>query len=308
MFSKLSFSDLYLGENNSFIGGAGLNGLSPLPEEHISNANSLREKCQAIHHDTGSSEFSISYEKTDYRVSLLHSIADTIFVLRKFPESTPLLESLYLPPAFVERLLTPKLSGIFIVSGAYASGKTTTASSIVKSRLECIGGVAVTIEDPPEMPLEGVYEKGVCYQTWVQDGDFSRKVKSAARWAPSNLFLGEIRDGETAKEALRASINGIFVICSFHAESIESAVQRFYMMASEGNSSASDVADLMSVGIRGVLHQRLIGEGSEKRLEAEMLWIEDNDHNTKSVIRERKWKGLNEITNLQRNQLAMGLL
>jgi type II secretory ATPase GspE/PulE/Tfp pilus assembly ATPase PilB-like protein len=49
---------------------------------------------------------------------------------------------------------------------------------------------------------------GVCYQTWVDQGEFGDMCRKTARYAPNIIFLGEVRDSETASEALRASING----------------------------------------------------------------------------------------------------
>lgn len=306
MLTTLNFSDLYLGSEKSYCGGAGMDGLSPLPATAQAEAHELRELCVDRHNATGHHEFSVCHNKTAYRVSLLDSMTDEVYVLRRFPASAPSLDSLKLHSVFVQRFLKPKLQGLLLVTGAYASGKTTTASAIVKGRLENLGGVAVTIEDPIEMPLEGEYEKGVCYQTWVQDGNFAPHVKSSARWAPSMLFLGEIRDGATALEALKASINGIFVVATFHAASIEAALQRFHALAaSEDSSFAADVSYLLSTALLGVVHQSLVGE-ADKRLEANMLWILEQDYTVKTFIREKRWNEVSGVVHTQRNQVVMG--
>lgn len=305
MLSSLNFSDLYLGSEKSYSGGSGMNTLLPLPDNSKAEALELRSLCVERHGATANKEFSIRHNETTYRVSLLDSMDDQVFVLRRFPNSAPTLEELKLHSVFVNRFLKPELKGLMLVVGAYASGKTTTASAILKGRLQSLGGVGVTIEDPVEMPLEGEYTKGVCYQTWAQDGNFSPYVKSAARWAPSMMFLGEIRDGATALEALKASINGIFVIATFHASSIETALQRFHALAAGQDSAyAEDVANLLSTGLIGVVHQNLIGD-ADKRLEANMLWITEKDHTIRTLIREKRWQNLNEIVHFQRNELVM---
>jgi len=81
-------------------------------------------------------------------------------------------------------LMNPDLSGLLIISGAIKSGKTTAACAIIKARLQQFGGVAVTIEDPIELPLEGSYGDGVCYQTTINKETRNQldAFRRAMRW------------------------------------------------------------------------------------------------------------------------------
>ncbi|MDA0629118.1 ATPase, T2SS/T4P/T4SS family, partial [Acinetobacter baumannii] len=141
---------------------------------------------------------------------------DVVFVLRRFPAKVPTFESLNLHNGYVSKLMQQRLSGLIVIAGPFGAGKTTTASALIAARLSKFGGVAITIEDPPEMPLEGKHGEGVCYQTWADRGGFGDATRKMARFAPSIIFLGEVRDAETAAEALRASINGRLVVCTAH--------------------------------------------------------------------------------------------
>lgn len=305
MFSTLKFSELYLGSKHFYISGAGRDGLRTLDEAYNESAIQLRGKCQEEHDSHRRDEFSICDSSITYRVSKLQSIADTVFVLRKFQDKVPILSDYNLHPKIYKNIMTPHLQGILLVCGAYSSGKTTTASAIIQERLNQIGGVCVTVEDPPEMPLDKEYEKGVCYQSWAVDGDFEPYIKKTARFAPSILFIGEIRDSKAAQEAIKAALNGILVIASFHASDIMDGLQRLHALASHNNSNSDEVADLIASGLAGVFHQKLVGDEGNKRLEIQSLWLHNDDNRLESVnhIKSRNWSKLIGPISYQRNML-----
>lgn len=215
-----------------------------------------------------------------------------------------MLDSLNIHMGYVEMLMRPKLSGLIIVSGAFGQGKTTTASAIIASRLKKFGGVGITIEDPPEMPLEGRHGDGQCYQTWVNQGEFGHACRKAARWTPSIIFLGEVRDQETAMEALRASINGRLVICTIHSDSVPMAIERIYALAKGDSGSAEDNSSLLANGLLCVVHQRL--ENEPKTPKIEFLWLGDQDaQGIRNNIRSRRWEQIASEVKLQLNNMLI---
>ena len=128
------------------------------------------------------------------------------------------------------------------------------------------------------MALEGHHGNGICYQTWVEQGGFGAEIRKAARWSPSVIFLGEVRDGESATEALRASINGRLVICTTHAASVTMAIERIYSLANASAGSSEDVASLLANGLTAVLHQRLeTNANGVKHPKLQFLWVGEND-------------------------------
>lgn len=307
MLTTLNFSELLLGEEEILISGVGNDSLEPIPSEHRAEAFEIRSLCIKMRDDLNLSEFSITYKETTFRASIIYSTADTVIVLRRFPIEVPTLDDLNLHPTFKSRLLTEKLSGLVIIAGAYASGKTTTASAMVSSRLGELGGVAVTLEDPPEMPLEGRYTKGVCYQVWVRDGNFAEGLRSAARWTPSIIFLGEVRDADSAMEALKASVNGVLVILTIHGNSIKGALERLHALASGAiGANSDDAASILSSGLACVMHQKLEGESGKKRLVAEMLWTVDGENSTRTAIKDKQWVRIDERVTYQKNLLLSG--
>jgi twitching motility protein PilT len=218
-----------------------------------------------------------------------------------------MLEDLNIHPSYINHLMEPHLSGLIVIAGAFGQGKTTTASALIAARLRRYGGVAVTIEDPPEMPLEGFHKEGVCYQTWVDQGEFGNSCRKAARYAPSIIFLGEVRDPESATEALRASINGRLVICTTHADSVTMAIERMSSLANGMGAASDDIASLLANGLLCVMHQKLEG-GMTKRPKVEFLWLGGTDAENRGVrhtIRLKKFDHLGSEITLQLNRMLM---
>lgn len=305
MLKSLTFSDLYLGQEKSWLSGVP-DTLDPIaaPPECYAELRELRTLCTETATKTSRPEFSLKYKDVSYRASLLRSLSEDVYVLRRFPTAIPELREIGIHSGFVDMLMTPGLKGLIVVAGAFGQGKTTTASAIIAGRISRFGGIAVCIEDPPEMPLEGKRGEGVIYQRWVEQGGFGQECRQAARWAPSIIFVGEVRDAETATEALRASINGRLVVCTIHSDSARTAVDRLYALANGVAGSSEDVANLMSIGLRAIVHQRLQGE--PRRPQIEFLWLDGPEAiAAQNAIRQRKFNQLdNEIT-LQRNRLLM---
>lgn len=305
MLREIDFSDIYLGQSASWLAGVpGSLDPVPAPAECQSELAVLREMCDKFCADSSKQEFAIRYDDVAYRASTLRSLSETIYVLRRFPGEVPALSSLGIHPGYVSLLMQPRLTGLLVIAGAFGQGKTTTASSVITARLSKYGGVAVTIEDPPEMPLEGKHGEGVCYQTWVNQGEFGSACRQAARWAPSIIFVGEVRDAETASEALRASINGRLVVCTTHADNVVMAVERLYSLANGVAGNSEDVANLMGNGLLGVVHQRL--EGEPRRPKIEFLWLRgEESHGPRNIIRLRRFDQLASEVTLQLNRMLM---
>lgn len=302
------FSDFYLGDSVGYFSGVP-GSLDPVPlgVEHFDEATELLKRCHEVQPTAlNKDEFAVSYNDVVYRVSVLRSLAEDIFVLRKFPPVVPSLKEVGVSKYVIDRVMTPGLTGLVIVAGSFSNGKTTTASSLIKGRLEVFGGVAITIEDPPEMPLQGKHGCGVCFQTQVNKGEFADQLRSVARWAPSIIFLGEIRDNETAMEALKVSINGRLVVCTLHADSVISAVERLFALSTGSSQASDDVANLLANGLSVVIHQQLMKvdpEGMVLKPKIEMLNIRLGDNpGVKTMIKNRKFDQLSSEISLQLNK------
>ncbi len=116
-----------------------------------------------------------------------------------------------------------KTRGIIITTGPTGSGKTTTLYSIL-NKLNKPDVKIITVEDPIEYQLPGVM------QTQIDEAGgytFASAMRSLLRQNPNIMMIGEIRDTETAKIAMEASLTGHLVLSTIHANSAAGAISRF---------------------------------------------------------------------------------
>lgn len=214
---------------------------------------------------TGQSSYAIRFAGESYRVERIITLAGVQYNCRKMPGEVPDIYSLGLPKHTVDYLLTlGKESGLLLFGGPTGMGKTTSASALMKKFLEIEGGFMYTIEDPPEMPLEGLYRAqngglGLCKQCPVDNERWGDGIKSALRSRPRYILVGEIRTPETASQVLRAATSGHLVLSTIHASTVEDALESLIKYASGAGLTESLAADLLARGILGVIHQKLEG-------------------------------------------------
>jgi len=118
--------------------------------------------------------------------------------------------------------------------------------------------------------------------------------------------LGEIRDSETAIEALRVSINGKLVICTAHADNPTMAIERIFALANTETTSPDDVLGMLATGLTAVVHQKLESTGSRRQLTLESLFMTPEDsQGARNMIRLRKFDQLKSLVQLQKNRMIV---
>ncbi|MEG2564318.1 MAG: GspE/PulE family protein [Bacilli bacterium] len=136
-------------------------------------------------------------------------------------------------------------NGIILVTGATGSGKSTTTYSILQD-LNKEGTNIITVEDPIEMNIEGVNQVQVNSDIGLT---FAHVLRSILRQDPNIILIGEIRDSETAKIAVRASITGHLVLSTVHTNNSLSTIERLLDMDVERY--------LLSSALTGIISQKL---------------------------------------------------
>lgn len=276
---QVSFSELYLGHPSlgDRICEEPGSGIRVLAADSVlrDDLDQLKEICaQANARSPAIAEFKVLHDGVAYRAFMMQTLKGPVFVLRKIADKVETLSALGIPQAYIRYLTAKDLSGLLLVSGALKTGKTTTACAIVKERLTRYGGVAVTVEDPIELPLEGSHGAGICYQTLAptDSGGFADTFRHIVRWGPKIVFVGEIRDRETAAEVLQASANGQLVISTISGDNIVKAIMKLQALTNDKVMSGGP--QLLADGLLGVLHQRL-GPGPKQKLETEFLFLRE---------------------------------
>jgi type II secretory ATPase GspE/PulE/Tfp pilus assembly ATPase PilB-like protein len=142
-----------------------------------------------------------------------------------------------------------KPSGLVMVVGPTGSGKTTTLYSMLNS-LNSEERKIITIEDPVEYQFSGITQIPVDTDGGTKDFKFADKLLAVLRLDPDIVMVGEIRDMDTAKTALQASLTGHLVLTTFHASSGAAALTRL--------ADVIDQNPLFISAIRLIMAQRLV--------------------------------------------------
>ena len=166
-----------------------------------------------------------------------------------------------------------KPSGLVMVVGPTGSGKTTTLYSMLNS-LNTEERKIITIEDPVEYQFPGITQISVHSSEKGNDDSFAEKLRAALRLDPDIVMIGEIRDMDTARTALQASLTGHLVLATFHASSAGAALTRIADIIGQN--------PLFVSAIRLVMAQRLL-----RRL--------DDSIKVAYTPSEGDWKKINEV-------------
>ncbi|MBQ3465292.1 type II/IV secretion system protein [Candidatus Saccharibacteria bacterium] len=158
--------------------------------------------------------------------------------------------------------------GLVLMVGPTGSGKSTTLYSMLNA-LNTSDKKIITLEDPIEYGITGISQIPINTNA---GGSFADGLRSVLRLDPDVVMVGEIRDADTAKTAIQASITGHLVLSSFHAGSSAAAFSRMIDLIG--------VNPIFSSSIRLVIAQRLIRKLSNSKkqrpaTEAETKYIQE---------------------------------
>jgi type IV pilus assembly protein PilB len=198
----------------------------------------------------GRIKMTIEGRAVDLRVSTLPTQFGESVVLRVLDKSAVNLDldNLGLPENVKTgiRGAVRRPNGIFIVTGPTGSGKTTTLYSALREVNE-IDTKILTAEDPVEYEIEGIMQVPVNHQVGL---DFARALRAFLRQDPDKIMVGEIRDIETARIAVQASLTGHVVLSTLHTNDAPGAITRLIDMGLE--------PFLLSASLEFILAQRLV--------------------------------------------------
>lgn len=269
----VEFVDLYLGKDYSDIKGlAGTREARvPAPENLKAACAALREKCQEMYQTHGEPEFALTIGSTVFRITQYSDVnTESVFIVRRSSAQLRPFATLGFSADVMRHLLGHELGGLVLVAGDMATGKTSTAASLLVARLEVHGGVAMAIEDPPETLLNGVHGGGRCIQVPAsrKSGGYKEHMTRGMRSGVNFMLIGETRDEETAVEVVKAGINGNLIVTTIHGGSIEQAIERLHAMCS---GKLANAYEILAQGLAAVIWQDLEKAGNVNRLVVKTL-------------------------------------
>lgn len=174
--------------------------------------------------------------------------------VRRIPHKPPTLQQTRLPTP--TRLLLESPRGIILISGATGSGKTTSMAAMLEVLNEMRRAHIITIEDPIEFVFERKNSIFSQREIGVDCQSFYEGVRDAMRQCPDVIVIGEIRDRDTAEQALLAGESGHLVIGTLHANSACGTISK--MLGFFGGNEQPARLQSLSGSLVGIINQTLI--------------------------------------------------
>jgi len=195
-----------------------------------------------------------NYKRYFIRVAMMQSFENLSVVLRilnqyRFKKFNDLCEN-WMSVKKLESLLDHEY-GIIAFSGPTGSGKTTTAYTLLN---QFDNRAIYTIEDPIEINFENLVQIQVNEQLGF---GFEQGIKHILRHDPDIIFIGEIRDSNSAKMAVRCALSGHLVVVTVHSATTYSTLNRFL----DFGVNRQDLTEVMKV----IVNQRLYYESQRER-------------------------------------------
>ena len=173
---------------------------------------------------------------------------DVVVRLFNFDESMLRLEKLGLSEKTQSKIneIIAHPHGLVLVVGPTGAGKSTTLFSILNA-LNTPSRKILTLEDPVEISVPGISQIPV---NTGAGANFADHLRAVLRLDPDVIMVGEIRDNDTAKTAIQASITGHLVLSTFHASTAAAAFSRMIDMIGQN--------PIFTNAVQMVLSQRLV--------------------------------------------------
>jgi type IV pilus assembly protein PilB len=183
----------------------------------------------------------------DLRVQTHPSLHGEHVVIRILPQNNkpPSIEDLGFPAPVAERYLRTLQNpqGLVLVVGPTGSGKSTTLYAGLDLLARDAERKVITVEDPIEYSIPRVQQTQINTAVGVH---FADAMRAFVREDPDVILVGEIRDPETALEAIRAAQTGHLVLSTLHCNDTVDAVQRLLDLGMHANSIASELTAVLA--------------------------------------------------------------
>jgi twitching motility protein PilT len=188
-----------------------------------------------------------------FRCNLYSHMGSPGMVLRVIPPRIRTIEELNLPPVLAD--MTRARRGLILMSGVTGSGKSTTLAAMVDLLNDTYYLKILTIEDPVEFLHEP--KKSLVAHTEVgrDTPSFEHGLRQAMRQAPDVIMIGELRDAETVRIALRAADTGHQVLSTVHSSNAPQTIERLLAMVPIAELSIA--RQQLAASLVGVVSQRL---------------------------------------------------
>lgn len=244
------------GELETLSGGAALSGdiirqlIFPLILEHHQ-----KQLMEARPSDVDASYF-WAEEKINFRLNIFHDRDGIACVMRMLPRRIPEVDTLGFWGEEIWQELVTMNHGLVLVTGGTGNGKSTTIASLINYINKTRKCRVITLEDPVEYVFKS--EQALISQRELGSNlpSFAAGLKSALRESPDVIYVGEIRDAETASLALTAAETGHMVFSTLHTMDTKGAVSRLVDLFPTDRSN--EIYAQISYSLSYVIGQKLL--------------------------------------------------
>lgn len=216
--------------------------------------------------------------KVETRVSIIPSGEFESVALRLLDKSVTIksMADLVLPPEqeMILKQAATRSYGLILVTGPTGSGKTSTLAAML-SLMNTPDVNLITLEDPPEIDINGAKQIAVNSKIELT---FGRLLRHVLRHDPDIVMVGEVRDEETAEQAIRAALTGHLVLSTLHTNDALSAVGRLRNMGIQSSYIADALILLQAQRlVRQLCDCKLIRPATEREKKI-LRHYRPNDH------------------------------
>jgi twitching motility protein PilT len=264
---EMGASDLHLKAGNvPFVRVDG--GLQPCqfpalsPSESEAYANSLMpEHKRREFESTNEADFGYTMPGVGrFRVNVFRQRGNVGLAIRRVRSEVPTIDELLLPP--VLKTLADSPRGLVLVTGPTGTGKTTTIASMIGHINRTRRAHIVTIEDPIEIVHDD--DRSIIQQREIglDTDSYAAALKHVIRQDPDVVFVGEIRDPESALSAIQAAETGHLVISTLHTIDCTETINRLLDLFPP--QQQREVRTSFAGALRGIVSQRLVPRADGK--------------------------------------------
>jgi len=240
-------------------------------------------------------------EEVRFRVNVFRQRKTTSIVLRQIPMKIPDFEELNLP--VVMREIADEPRGLVLITGVTGSGKSTTLACMMQFINRRFSKHIITIEDPIEFLYKDMHSSMSQVEIGFDAPNFGEAIRSALRQDPDIILVGEMRDLETVRTALKAAEMGFVVFSTLHTTDAVKTINRI-LDVFPGHQQ-QQVRYQLGASLKAVCSQRLLprADGKGRRMAMEIM---RNNATIKDYIETpSKTDALKDIIEAGRTQYGM---
>jgi len=234
-------------------------------------------------------------DKMQFRLNCFYDNDGLAVAIRALDQSPPAVEQIGFANNVWQDIIE-RHQGLVLVTGITGAGKSTTIASLITRIAHTRACRVITLEDPIEYLLGG--DKAVISQREVGRDvtSYERGLRDALREDPDVIFVGEMRDRESASWTLTAAETGHLVFSTLHTRDVRGSITRLMDMFPD--SRQDEIAAQLSLGLIYVIAQKLIprSDGKGRVVAMEIL---NNSYATANLIRMRKLEQLYSILQIR---------